>query len=71
MDVAPPQLYLMTIIVTLLSSEYALLRIVNPRKDPTFVQFEKVSQPHFEGSVRSPLTLLKMGLGSPPGLPKT
>jgi hypothetical protein len=30
-----------------------------------------VSQPHFEGSVRSPLTLPKMGLGSPPGLPKT
>jgi hypothetical protein len=31
----------------------------------------KLSQPHFEGSVRSPLTLLKMGLGSPPRLPKT
>jgi len=30
-----------------------------------------VSQPHFEGSVRSPLTLLKMGLGSPSGFPKT
>jgi hypothetical protein len=30
-----------------------------------------VSQPHFEGNVRSPLTLSKMGLGSPPGLPKT
>jgi len=29
-----------------------------------------MSQPHFEGSVRSPLTLLKMGLGSPPGLLK-
>jgi hypothetical protein len=29
-----------------------------------------VSQPHFEGSVRSPLTLPKMGLGSPPRLPK-
>jgi len=29
-----------------------------------------LSQPHFEGSVRSPLTLSKMGLGSPPGLPK-
>jgi len=28
-------------------------------------------QPHFEGSVRSPLTLPKIGLGSPPGLPKT
>jgi len=28
-------------------------------------------QPHFEGVVRSPLTLLKMGLGSPPGLPET
>jgi hypothetical protein len=31
----------------------------------------QMSQPHFEGSVRSPLTLPKMGLGSPPGLPKT
>jgi hypothetical protein len=31
----------------------------------------KMSQPHFEGSVRSPLTLLKMGLGSPMGLLKT
>jgi hypothetical protein len=30
-----------------------------------------MSQPHFEGSVRSPLTLPKMGLGNPPGLPKT
>jgi hypothetical protein len=30
-----------------------------------------MSQPHFEGSVRSPLTLLKMGLGNPPILPKT
>jgi hypothetical protein len=29
-----------------------------------------LSQPHFEGSVRSPLTLPEMGLGSPPGLPK-
>jgi hypothetical protein len=30
-----------------------------------------VSQPHFEGVVRSPLTLPKMGLESPPGLLKT
>jgi len=30
-----------------------------------------MSQPHFEGVVRSPLTLPKMGLGSPPRLPKT
>ncbi len=30
-----------------------------------------MSQPHFEGSVRSPLTLPKMGLESPPGFPKT
>jgi hypothetical protein len=30
-----------------------------------------LSQPHFEGSVRSPLTLPKMELRSPPGLPKT
>jgi hypothetical protein len=29
-----------------------------------------LSQPHFEGSVRSPLTLPKMGFGSPLGLPK-
>jgi hypothetical protein len=29
-----------------------------------------LSQPHFEGSVRSPLTLPKWGLGSPLGLPK-
>jgi hypothetical protein len=29
-----------------------------------------VSQPHFEGSVRSPLTLPKMGLGNPPGVSK-
>jgi len=27
-------------------------------------------QPHFEGSVKSPFTLPKMGLGSPRGLPK-
>jgi hypothetical protein len=30
-----------------------------------------LSQPHFEGSVRSPLTLSKMGLESPLGLLKT
>jgi len=30
-----------------------------------------MSQPHFEGSVRSPFTLPKMGLGSPPRFPKT
>jgi hypothetical protein len=29
-----------------------------------------MSQPHFEGSVRSPFILPKMGLGSPPGLLK-
>ncbi len=29
-----------------------------------------MSQPHFEGSVKSPLTLPKMGLGSPLKLPK-
>jgi hypothetical protein len=29
-----------------------------------------LSQPHFEGSVRLPLTLPKMGLGSTPGLLK-
>jgi hypothetical protein len=32
--------------------------------------YMNLSQPHFEGVVRSPLTLLKMGLGSPPRLPK-
>ncbi len=31
----------------------------------------ELSQPHFEGVVRLPLTLSKMGLGSPPGLLKT
>jgi hypothetical protein len=30
-----------------------------------------MSQPHFEGVVRLPLTLPKMGLGSPLGLPQT
>jgi hypothetical protein len=30
----------------------------------------KMSQPHFEGNVRLPLTLPKMGLESSPGLPK-
>jgi hypothetical protein len=30
-----------------------------------------MSQPDFEGSVRSPFTLPKMGLGSPPGFSKT
>ncbi len=30
-----------------------------------------MSQPHFEGSVGSPLILPKMGLGNPSGLPKT
>jgi hypothetical protein len=29
-----------------------------------------LSQPHFEGSVRSPLTLPKMGVWSPPGTPE-
>jgi len=29
-----------------------------------------MSQPHFEGNVRSPLTFSKMGLGSPSGLSK-
>jgi hypothetical protein len=32
---------------------------------------ESMSQPHFEGSVRSSFTLPKMGVWSPPGLPKT
>ncbi len=31
----------------------------------------RMSQPHFEGSVQSSFTFSKMGLGSPPGLPKT
>ncbi len=30
-----------------------------------------MSQPHFEGSVRSPLTFSKMGVSSPLGLLKT
>ncbi len=39
----------------------------------TFSPFHvtSLSQPHFEGSVRSPFTLPKMGLENPPGLPKT
>ncbi len=36
----------------------------------TIQAYSLMLQPHFEGSVRSPLTLPKMGLGSPPGLPK-
>jgi hypothetical protein len=32
---------------------------------------ETMSQLHFEGNVRLPFTLPKMGLGSPPRLPKT
>ncbi len=36
-----------------------------------FKEGAKVLQPHFEGVVRSPLTLPKMGLESPSGLPKT
>ncbi len=35
------------------------------------LKYAGLSQPHFEGSVRSPLTLPKMGLGSPLGLLKT
>jgi len=31
---------------------------------------KRLLQPHFEGIVRSSLTLPKMGLGSPSGLPK-
>jgi hypothetical protein len=34
------------------------------------LEWALVSQPHFEGNVRLPLTLPKMGLGSPPGFPK-
>jgi hypothetical protein len=32
---------------------------------------DELSQLHFEGAVRSPLTLPKMRLGSPLGLPRT
>jgi hypothetical protein len=39
-------------------------------KAKTILDFQKLSQPHFEGGVRGPLTLPKMGLESPPGLPK-
>jgi hypothetical protein len=38
----------------------------NSKKQPTVA----LLQPHFEGSVRLPLTLPKMELGSPPGTPK-
>jgi len=34
------------------------------------IMFHILSQPYFEGSVRMKLTLSKLGLGSPPGLPK-
>jgi hypothetical protein len=44
-----------------LCNRFAVLKVGSP----------KMSQPHFEGSVRSPLTLPKMGLESPLGLPKT
>ncbi len=36
-----------------------------------FEHFHLMSQPHFEGSVRSPFTFPKMGLESLLGLPKT
>ncbi len=35
-----------------------------------FAWLDHLSQPHFEGVLRSPLTLLKMGLGSPLGFAK-
>jgi hypothetical protein len=35
------------------------------------VVLQRMSQSHFEGGVRSPLTFLKMGLGSLPGFLKT
>jgi hypothetical protein len=47
----------------------------NGLQEETSQEMENVppslSQPHFEGVVRSPLTLPKMGLWSPSGLPKT
>ncbi len=53
----------------------------NPNMVPTSINLSpqefitsttnNLSQPHFEGSVRSPLTLPKMGLESPPGFSKT
>jgi hypothetical protein len=44
-----------------------------PLRFSTFVLLYPLtmSQPHFEGNVRSPLTLPKMGVWSPPGLSKT
>jgi len=39
-------------------------------KTPKWESQDWKSQPHFEGSVKSSLTLPKMGLGSPWGLPK-
>jgi len=41
----------------------------DPKSCELLVKYQML-QPHFEGSVRSPLTLPKMGLGSPLGLPK-
>jgi hypothetical protein len=47
------------------------LCVVNLRGGVMSTGLCNLSQPHFEGSVRSPLTLPKMGLESPLGLPKT
>jgi hypothetical protein len=49
---------------------YFLLNIWNEFLSYNYVKLLYVAT-HFEGSVRSPLTLPKMGLGSPPGLLKT
>ncbi len=60
----------------MLKDLYNLLRLKNnPKKHwidtSGWGMVESMSQPHLEGSVRSPLTLPKMGLGSLPRLPKT
>jgi hypothetical protein len=40
------------------------------RNSTNFLDTRSLSQPYFEGSVKMKLTLSKLGLGRPPGLPK-
>jgi len=46
------------------------IKVVAAMRQP-FSRRAEMLQPHFEEGVRSPLTLPKMGLGSPPRLRKT
>ncbi len=60
-------------IINKVISKLSVLTVVETHfeVDITNIEVHNLSQPHFEGSVRSPLTLPKMGLESPPKLPKT